>query len=186
MDMCHQLQREIRKYENAMVVNGLAVIAFGIWTIIKSGLVLLMTPDSFKAQMGWSELSEYIAEMDSVTIVVTAVVVVVIVGLIMALDLALRVKVGLAARREGMGGKKMSRASIILAGVLMALLILSVVSGAIQIGREGIGEDTDTRLIAIMIDLTALLACLQLMYAVFRVRRLRKELSAEGTGMAEI
>lgn len=168
-------QRDIRKYENSMATSGLAVIAFGIWSIIKAGLLLLVAPEKFKAQLGLEEFAEDLAKVDENTATVVYIAVAVGVVLVLALDLGMRVKVGLAARREGMGGKKMGKGNMILAILLVVLLTLSVTSNIIEIVHKGIDDSTDTRAIAVLIDMTALTACIQLIYSAFKLRKLRKE-----------
>jgi len=170
------INTQIRKQENSLAISGLAVIAFGIWTVIKTGLMLLISPEEFNAQFDIDELTQEIAEADDITAGILTGAAAAGIIIAMAIDLFIRLKVGMAARKEGMGGKKMGKGKIVLAVILSLILMTSVVGGTMEIINSGLDDSMDTRMIAVLIDLTALSACVHLLYSARRLRKLRKEI----------
>ena len=56
-------QIKLRKYENILAISGVAVIAFGVWTIIKSAFYLLLKPFDIGVFVSPEQLAEMEAEI---------------------------------------------------------------------------------------------------------------------------
>ncbi len=174
------IQKELRRNRSTLVVVGLGVIAFGAWSVVKIVLMLLLDPDAFFETLG---LTEIVSEN-----AITRAVGFAVPGVFLALDLALRLFIGLRARREGLARKKAGMVYLVLACLLAVFTVWSDVSVLIQTlsAGEGIGAsivtyasklsgtaggDIDNAVVAIVVELTSLATMVELIVAAVRVKR---------------
>ena len=179
MDNMKKLQIDLRKYQSSMALSGIAIIAFGIWTFIKSGLIMLMTHSGIGSRAQWSEIANILRDENTAVTVVTASIAIIIVVGVLALDLGIRFKVGLSARREGHGGEKMGKGTIVLAVILALMLVVSTIAGINELMNKKLEEGLNTRVAAVLIDITALATSINLFFAMVKVRKLKKMIGEE-------
>ena len=176
------VNQQIRRCQNTLVIIGMGIIAFGFWSILKSVVVILMgsREDFYQSygltDDGLSDLANYIS-----------------VGIVLAVDLWIRVNIGLKARREGLADpyaapRRKQKSGYLVAAVF--LIILSILSMIVFITLPFISNligtelETDMDLVSWIIELTNLIALIELVAAAFRLRRLKKQIRP-GTAAAQ-
>ena len=161
-------ESELRRGQNTLFILGGGVITFGVWSIIKS--IMYVAVDPLKYLQVGDIPEEY-------RLIIMAFVYGIIV-LIIGVDMGLRIYVGLSARAEARGKKK-SRAYIVVA-VLMAVANLLLFLGAFLLAvlNPGAysGNILDT-LVSAIVDITAQITLIELIFTARNVQRLRKLLS---------
>ncbi|MBE6045876.1 MAG: hypothetical protein E7221_04150 [Clostridiales bacterium] len=172
---------KLRKYEHTLAISGAAVVAFGIWSVVKAVVYFIVIP---LAKVG-ADLRETggvdFESIQSFEITdrglgyITAISIV----LVLMIDLLMRFYVGRAAIIEGRGRKK-SIFYLILASVMIVFLGISIVRRAIVWfipDETGIMKDLmDTAGVSQILDLTSLFALIQVIVSAIMVRRLREQL----------
>lgn len=149
-------ERKMRRYQNLLTVSGLGVIIFGLWSVLKSILLLFMKEG-------------ILSEIPDDTFV--RVMFFVILGGILLVDVLIRLYVGLSARAEGFGKKK-GYAYVFIA-ILMALAsVASLVLIFFDTNDQSIGE----LIVSVIVEATSLVVTIELLVAAFTVKKLKKEL----------
>ncbi len=178
------IERELRRNRSTLTLVGLGVIAFGAWSVVKTVLILTLRVGD---PLGEGALPENVPPE------LARAVFYGVIAFFLVIDLALRLYVGLSARREGLYGKKGS-AYIVLACLLAALSLYSCVYTASTIwssdGQEDTqtsepyhfdpreGEGIDDSIVSTLVEITATVTLFELIVAGVRVKRLSK-LAAE-------
>lgn len=166
------LNRELRRYQNTLVVAGTAVIAFGAWSIIKMLMILGANLDRIGELLSIEE--EDFAElksMDNMELVFATIIMI----MFLAGIFLLYFYIGRNAQKEGMGIRH--RAYFALALILVipqAFIAVYSVADFVAI------RDFDLELIiTLLVDLSALYALVELDVAAIRVRLVTKKLKGE-------
>lgn len=161
MENNSDLQIQLRKNQNTLIVVGLGVIAFGVWSVIKSVLLTAFNGESLAALS--EQGTAYVAAFW------------ILLGISLALDLRLRFYVGLAAINEGRGRKK--RKAYIVWAFLMAFMgALTVVAGLATIGRyEAIG----TTVVTVIVETTSCVLLVEMALAALKVKKLCRQLEKQ-------
>ena len=107
-------QATIRRLQDTLVVLGTGVIAFGVWTLVKSILLYTLGNAHFREQMGQP------ATAMALEFIYVAV------GIGTLCELGFRLYVGLSARAEGFGKRK-GWGYIVVVGIMALFSLLSVV-----------------------------------------------------------
>jgi len=120
---------KIRKYRDTLVTGGFAIIAFGIWTVIRGVLEVGRELANYLNTMSFEGFTEEEAEqlremIADKTLFYGALVIIIV---LMAVELAIRIYVGYSARAVGLQKKKRNgqeRSGIIwlIFGVILAIL----------------------------------------------------------------
>lgn len=160
------MQKELRKNENRLAVSGLAVIAFGLWSIVKSVIRIFVS--------GRKELDEVFGA-DNPGVDTLFLYLVLISLAFMLLELGLRIYVGLTARAESRGKKK-TVVYLILSVLLAALSVYGIVS----ILQSGYSQSLPDLVISLLVELTSLFATAELFYSAVKVKQLRKQTEKGG------
>lgn len=174
-------QIKLRKYESKLAVSGKAVITFGLWSVIKAALFFITQPvDLIKALGIEEEVTATATEFakNNVNVEVRFVVSGVILAMIfsyMILAVLLRCYIGRSAITESRGLKKKTVIYIILA-VLMSISLIMALSNVFLGEPDADGNVLDAALTSRLLDLTSLIALVDLIISAVRVRRLRKKL----------
>ncbi|MBO4913762.1 MAG: hypothetical protein J5449_01020 [Oscillospiraceae bacterium] len=165
----HDMQRELRRNENTLVVAGLGIAAFGVWSIVK--MVLMMTLQADKVLAELDVFGESVTREQAILIVSVIAVAIVLV------DMLLRLYVGLSARKDGLGGKKKSTYIVVLCIMIVVTLFADWYSAA---NLSELSEDSalDT-LASLAVELTSTVVMIELAVAAIKVRKLRKKLAEE-------
>ena len=178
-------QIKLRKYENILAISGVAVIAFGVWTIIKSAFYLLLQPFDIEIFIPPEQLAEMEAEMGPNVDILTSGVIVGAIFFILFLDLLLRFYIGKSAYADGRARKR-KRVIYVIVAIIMAVAFANDVW--VTVSNLFIGEPTEQSegveymrgvLTSVLLDMTSLLALIELIVSAIQVRRLRKELGIE-------
>ena len=147
---------KMRRYQNLLTVSGLGVIVFGLWSVLKTILLLF-----FK--------KELLANVPDDTLF--RVILFIIIGLILLIDFLIRLYVGLSARTEGFGKKK-GYAYIVFAVILALLSLTSLVMIFFDSTITSITE----LVVSVIVEATSLVVVIELLVAAFTVKKLQKEL----------
>ena len=149
-------ERKMRRYQNLLTVSGLGVIIFGLWSVLKTILLLFMKEG-------------ILSEIPDDTFV--RVMFFLILGGILLVDVLIRLYVGLSARAEGFGKKK--GYGYVIIAILMALASLtSLVLIFFDTNEQSLWE----LIVSVIVEATSLVVTIELLVAAFTVKKLKKEL----------
>ncbi len=160
---------KLRRYRASLVTDGIGIITFGLWSIIKSLLSFLMQPSDF-------ELPNNERIPDPAEILIIIVVAVIIVLIFVAIILGIHLYVGLSSYKEGRNGKKGSF-YLVAAGLMAFLNCLGMT--LYFVSPNGSKTITITSIAAFIIDLTTDIILLDMIYAAFMSRKLAAKLESE-------
>ena len=162
---------EKRKYLNAVYVSGIAVIAFGIWDMIKIILGMISFSSNY--------LQTNPSGKPESTLRIAFDVVWIAIALIIVISLSLRLYVGRSAMSEGKGNKKKAVYLVVAAvmTVVNCAAVLFEVIIAIQSGLSGIVSNV----IALIVDITSVIVFFVLLYSAVKSRRLSKKEEKEAS-----
>lgn len=156
---------KLRRYSTSLTISGYGVIAFGLWSIVKTILLSVMHPEVAgilpDEETGISR-DVYIALMICIMV------------LLLGFDLGLRIYIGLSARAEG-NGKKKHITYLVFAAFLLTASLLSLLTGLDIDDYDSILDF----LVSLLVEITSMAAVLELIYSSVRVRLLRKKLERE-------
>ena len=157
------MEKKLRKNQNILAISGLAVIAFGLWSILKTVVsILLIKGDDGKSLLSDPEGLKILS------------VVLIAVGIVMLIEFGLRVYIGLSARAESHGKKK-----TVLYLILVIPLIIYSGFGVAGLFRTGFTEDILNTIVSILVELTSLFALVELFIRGIRVKQLKKQIEKE-------
>ena len=151
-----QLQLRLRKNQSDLVAIGLGVIAFGVWSVIKTVLYVAFHTESV---LGSLEGDKYL--------ILTFWV---LLGGVLAIGLALRLYIGLSAIAEGKGKKR--KAGYIVLSLLMS--VLSFVLLAAGLLAQGFAGAAGNTAVTLMVEMTSDVLLLEMSISAIRVRRMKK------------
>ena len=160
-------ERELRRYENRLISIGTGIAAFGIWSVIRFIMTLMLdTEETFKRlDFGIDSASEMI-----VFLIITFIV-------LLLLFLA-HLHIGISARKEGLGGR--GKWGYLIFTVIFLLFYLWAVSEDVRNMDEYYNGFFDC-IIETAIDCTVTITLVEILYAAITVRCLRRKLSNGGT-----
>lgn len=163
------MRRELRRNENTMTVAGLGAIAFSVWTVVKAILGLTLHTREMEDLLSKIEITESTEALDLMAAYIA-------IGIILAFDLALRLYVGLSARKDGFGGRK----SIAYIVVVCIMITVNVVTDIAYIDSFKINPDEIIEgVVNALVELTSTLTLIELAYSSIKARVLRKKLAEE-------
>ena len=174
---------KIRKFRDTLVTGGFAIIAFGIWTVIKSimGAFTILRP--MLGNMSFEDLTQVQAEqlrelIDSNALFYTLLFFVLA---FLIVDLAVRVYVGLSARAIGLqkkkrNGKERSGIVWLVFGVtLTAFGIYSLIVSLTQAEELLHSYSIMYFVVSLFVDVTSIFVTAELVVTGFRLRGLTKK-----------
>ena len=147
---------KMRRYQNLLTVSGLGVIIFGLWSVLKTFLLLFMR----------DEVSGVLPS-DPLTRAMTLATI----GAILLIDIVIRLFVGISARAEGFGKKK-GYAYIVFAVLMVITSTTALVMAFFDASYKSITE----LIVAVIVEVTSLIVTIELLVAAFTVKKLKKEL----------
>ena len=154
---------EIRQRRINMTTLGMGVIAFGVWSILKVYLYILVDAMPLDLTGIPPELAGAIKTFTYVFIT-----------FFLLIDLALRLYLGLSARAEGMGKRK-GRAYIVLCALLLVGNIIAWVMslfGAAHVRMEN--QSALDFYVSLLVDFSSTAMLAELLYNAVRLRKLEK------------
>ena len=153
----------LRKYTKNLSISGIAVIAFGVWSILKALILFSINRDLFTEELYKSADSESISFS---AVVITLVVIIV-------LYIFLHLFIGLNARSEA-SGKKKGYFYLILTSVYLVISVISYIGTGTSASAE---DNMDTILSSGLVDLTVIFVFFEVIINSMRVKKLRKKIS---------
>lgn len=153
---------KIRRHQTTLICSGLAVIAFGFWSIVRAILVLWFNMAQVRAA---AEENMPVDALFSFDTLLTISFVAVFVFLFM--DLAFRFYVGLSALSEGNG--KQRRVTYI---VLSALFLASSLCGQLALFVSSAKEELTMKIIVtLIIEISSNIAFIEIIRSSLAIRR---------------
>ena len=157
------METELRRRRSELLTLGYGIIAFGLWSVLKTYLYTWVDP--------------IIKEIDTEEQYKMAATILayVMISIILAADFGLRLYVGMSARAEGMGKKK-GRAYIVVAALM---LFVSVVLWLVSLGYVQSRAEKEALMdyiVSMLVDLTSIAILARLVYNAVKVRQLRRQL----------
>lgn len=152
------MKRDLFEAQNLLSTSGIAVIAFGVWSILKAIIVLILSKGTFNGQETEGIDPAILSAFSWVILLVVAVI-----------DLSIRFFVGLSARAEGRGKKK----SVVYL-VFTVILILGSLYNLYALATQYIQIDLIDGVVSLLVELTSLFALLELFINAIKVKRLSK------------
>ena len=164
-------QKELRRERSTLRSLALGIIAFGLWSVVKTVITMMMVPLEKILD------SEAIAKLtdSGMRFLVYVVMIVVALG-IMSIDLIPRLYVAWKARREGLG-KNQGRVWIIWAVILFAFWSILVIGEIVRLPGRINKPDREMldSIVSLAVDLTSTVILGELCFTAFRVKKLARE-----------
>ena len=174
---------KIRKFRDTLVTGGFAIIAFGIWTVIKSIMEAFTILRPMLGNMSFEDLTQVQAEqlrelIDSNALFYTLLFFILV---FLIVDLAVRVYVGLSARAIGLqkkkrNGKERSGIVWLVFGVILtAFGIYSLIVSLTQAEELLHSYSIMYFVVSLFVDVTSIFVTAELVVTGFRLRGLTKK-----------
>ena len=174
---------KIRKFRDTLVTGGFAIIAFGIWTVIKSIMEAFTILRPMLGNMSFEDLTQVQAEqlrelIDSNALFYTLLFFILV---FLIVDLAVRVYVGLSARAIGLqkkkrNGKERSGIVWLVFGVILtAFGIYSLIVSLTQAEELLHTYSIMYFVVSLFVDVTSIFVTAELVVTGFRLRGLTKK-----------
>ena len=170
----------IRKLRDTLVSGGLAVIAFGIWTVIRSVLEISKVIGGVLNGMAYEGLTDAqmqaLRDMVSDKALLYGTIGVLIV--LMVIDLVIRIYVGLSARATGLqkkkkNGKERNGIAWIIFGILLMIVdVYSLISSVMEAGVTVANTSILYFVIQTFVEVTSLFISTELVITGIRLRGL--------------
>ena len=157
------METELRRRRSELLTLGYGIIAFGLWSVLKTYLYTWVDPIIREADVT--------AENRTAAVIVAYIMI----TMVLAVDFGLRLYVGMSARAEGMGKKK-GRGYIVVAALM---LLISVLLWFLSLGYIQSRAENDSLMdyiISMVVDLTSIAILARLVYNAVKVRQLRRQL----------
>ena len=173
---------KIRKCRDILVTGGLAMVAFGAWTLIRGVLDVAKELGGVLNNMSYEGLTEEEAAAARELIESNALFygILAMIIAIMAVDLIIRIYVGLSARAVGLGKKKKNgkeRTGILwlIFGIILAIIgCYSLISSLMSAGQTLQEHSVTHFVIQLFVEATSLWVTVELVITGFRLRALTK------------
>ena len=179
---------KIRKFRDTLVTGGFAIIAFGIWTVIKSIMEAFTILRPMLGNMSFEDLTQVQAEqlrelIDSNALFYTLLIFVLF---FLIVDLAVRVYVGLSARAIGLqkklrSGKERNGIVWLVFGIMLtAFGLYSLIVSLTQAEELLHTYSIMYFVVSLFVEVTSIFVTAELVVTGFRLRGLtRKQNSSE-------
>ena len=151
------MERQLRKNQDTLYISGMAVIAFGLWSIVK-GILSSLAADGYLATIG--------LDPENKALLVATFV---LLALILAAGIFVRIKVGIGAVNEARGDKR-GYGYIIVAA---CLFIPSSAAGIFSYVTEN--AMTSANIVAILVEATSMAATIEMIVSALKVKKLTRE-----------
>ena len=174
---------KIRKLRDTLVTGGLAIIAFGIWTVVKSIIETFTILEPMIGSLTAKDLNQVQAEQLKSMIrdnsLFTILFFMILVFLVV--DLALRLYVGLSARAIGLqkkkkNGKERSGIAWLIWGIILAAVgIYSLIISLINTGETLRIYSIVYYVVSLFVDVTSVIVTIEVIVSGFKLRGLVKK-----------
>lgn len=157
------MRRRLRRNQNYLVIIGTGVIVFGLWSVIKTLMLLVLGTQGVSGYFDSVSSSGMPMEMSYLLLM-----------LLLSADLLVRLYVGVSARAEGFGAKK-GNVYVVFA-VLLCLFHLAVIVMGVA-SRFRYYDSPEDAAVSFLMDLTSLVTLVELVNSIVKVRWLQRELT---------
>jgi len=157
------METELRRRRINLLTLGAGVIAFGIWSVLKTYLYIMVDPIPMEFDVP--------EQFQKKALIVAYVMVTVI----LLFDLGLRSYIGLSARAEGLG-KKEGNAYIVVTAMMLIVNIAAWIVYLFLYNYDDGHEALMDYVVSLVVDFTSIVILAQLLYNAILVRRLSREL----------
>ncbi len=162
------MERELRRYQNLLVCVGSGIILFGLWTLVKGVMTIILYKE---------ELQEFLLSLgtreEELALMIELVSYLLII--LCCLDLALRLAVGLSARREGRARDQKRHWAFLVFGAVLLTLTLTSLTMDLKDFNENFNSIFDG-IITVAIDATSVVMVIELFVAGAKVKYLKKKI----------
>ncbi len=157
------METELRRRRSELLTLGFGIIAFGVWSVLKTYLYTWVDP--------------LVQNVDVEEQYKTAATILgyVMITIVLAMDLGLRLYVGMSARAEGLGKKK-GRAYIVVASLMLLVSVLLWFASLGYIQTRAEDDSLMDYIVSMVVDLTSIAILARLVYNAVKVRQLRRQL----------
>ncbi len=156
------MDKKLRRFRNALVINGWGIVAFGVWSVIKLILIFISNPPSFE-----------VAETDAIVKIISKIFLIAALIIVITCILSIHLYIGRSASREGINGK---RGSFYLVAAVFVFLILLCEMVLYFVPDESGKIALIGKLAAFFIDLTKTVIMVDTLYSAFMSRKLANKL----------
>lgn len=157
------MERELRRFQNNLLISGYAVIAFGIWSILKAVFYVFLEPDYFEGMVGWAELDEF-----------GMGVVYFLIFFLLVIDMLLRLFIAGRAIKEAKG-KKTGTFHLYLTGILVLSSLVSLVT---VFSPDNYVYSISDTVVSVVVELTSVYIFVELIYSSIMIRTISKKKEA--------
>lgn len=169
------MQTELRKHQHTLITYGTGTILFGLWSLAKSVVYLVID----RSENSLYFIIDQLVEPDDKKF--AFLVAIAVVSSVFLIDMIFRWVAGSSARKIGTGMK-------IKPGFVIASLYIAVVDGfefvsGIQNILAGEFMQLD-KILTLLVDITSFIIVVQMIYAAFMVGKLSKAIGLEGAAPA--
>lgn len=151
------MQEKLRRYQDDLRISGMGVIAFGIWSVLKSFLGLFLMPKE-------KVLGSAPAESGGIVLVLALIML----GMVAAVDVGLRIYVGRCAMAESSGGKK-KKLYVAVTIILMVLSAIGLVAVFFSHSTISVPEIAAT----VIFEGSSIVIMVRLLVSAFRIRSIK-------------
>ena len=172
--------RELRRNQDKLINIGMGVIAFGVWSAVRTMMQMYVQRQDYIKQIkdGMETMSTEEQEMFSDAFIFGIFFAMMFVAL--AVGMGLRLYVGLSARSEGFGKKK-GYGYLIVGFILEVIWIMSIVSSFTNSSDDF--YDPLEQVVIVLIDITSVVIMIELFISAFRVKRMRKKHNSDAESL---
>ena len=160
------MEKKLRRYRGSLVTNGIGIIVFGVWSILK--LVLSLVIDPLDLNIAGDEYTT-----DQLADTIALVIVVIIFIIILTIVLLVHLYVGFSAYKEGIYGIKGSFYLVLV--VIMALIDCCTLVLYLFL-KDNSTNDSQVQFAAFIIDITTVVVLIDTLYTAIMSRKLAKQL----------
>ena len=155
------METELRRSRSTLRILGTGVIAFTVWSVLKTILVFLLVPLEQKPE---GEISD--KEAMVLLVIILAVL------LFIILDIVLRLRLGFSARAEGLGKHK-GKAYVVFAFIYFFFQIIIAALSFYQLFRYGLMDRSIPETAAsLMLEISSAVTMGEMAFTAVKVKRL--------------
>ena len=156
-----ELERLSRKYSNNIVISGISVIFFGLWSLFK--YIIVLTSDDFPLDDYFQGFDDY----DTLDVVFFYIILITLLAIVTFIHYYIGRSAILAGR-----GKKKKRLYLFLA---FLLLLLTISNFPLYFSPES-SSSADVTAASILVDIAFCFSIIDMLYSAFRLRFIKKSL----------
>lgn len=164
---------ELRRVRDNLRSDGAGYILFGVWGVLKILITVTMNKPFLEKIM---EEMEFEAD-DDLERMVANIVMFIFFAIIALITLLVHLYIGLGAVRYSKGTKK--KKGFLVAAVILIILTIHGITGYFDPGDYR-DDDYDSLFASVLVDLTAIFLLVDMLYSVYRIKRMEKLSVGEG------